>query len=318
MLTVIPPKNLAPSGDVSLFLADWHAALDLRVQAGELAENSAASYKRGVDKFMSWCESSEVQTVSPETLRGWKAALLKDGKRPATVNAWMAGVRALFAWGVETRRLAYNPAENVKGASRRGKTRKHNREALTDLEVRRVLAQPDRTTPQGRRDYAILALMVYTGVRQVEVYRADLADLRTENGNLVLAVTGKGHEAADDVVVVSNPKAQAAIYDWLAERGDQSGPLFVSFSDRSRGERLGLRSIRLLVKQYFKAAGVRGNKTTHSLRHTAISKAIMRGAPVQKVQNMARHKSLDTTMIYYHELDRLTNPAEDFIDYGEG
>jgi site-specific recombinase XerD len=43
----------------------------------------------------------------------------------------------------------------------------------------------------------------------------------------------------------------------------------------------------------------------------------LKGAPVQKVQSMARHKNIDTTMIYYHEVDRLTNPAEDFINYGE-
>jgi integrase len=73
----------------------------------------------------------------------------------------------------------------------------------------------------------------------------------------------------------------------------------------------------MIVKGYFQAAGVHGNKTTHSLHHTAISKAILKGAPVQKVQSMARHKNIDTTMIYYHEVDRLTNPAEDFINYGE-
>ena len=316
MLTVIRPISITQSDDVSLLLADWYTALDLRVQAGELAANSAIAYKRGVGKFTAWCEAGCVVNVSPETLRSWKAALLSEGRRPATVNAWFAGVKALFSWAVETRRLGYNPAENVKGASRKGQNKKHAREALTDVEVLRVLSMPPAGTAQGKRDMAILALMAYAGVRQVEVHRADLADLRSESGRLVLYVTGKGHNEADEIVVIGNPKAENAMHDWLSERGDQAGPLFISFSDRSNGERLGLRAIRGIVKAYYKVAGVRGNKTTHSLRHTAISKAIMNGAPIQKVQSMARHKSVDTTMIYYHELDRLTNPAEDFIDYG--
>jgi integrase len=134
---------------------------------------------------------------------------------------------------------------------------------------------------------------------------------------LVLYVTGKGHVEADAVIVIANHKAENTLYDWLTVRGDQPGPLFTSLSDRSRRQRLGLRALRGIIKDYFKAAGVHGNKTTHSLRHTAISKAILKVAPVQKVQSMARHKNIDTTMIYYHEVDRLTNPAEDFIGYGD-
>lgn len=317
MLSVIPPRQLEQSGDIAGLLADWQAALTLRVEAGELASNTAIAYRRGADKFLTWCNSAGVLSVEPDTLRAWKAALLASGKKPATVNAWLAGVKALFAWSVESRRMPYNPAENVKGATRKGTSKKHARESLTDLEVRRVLALPDTNTPAGRRDAAILALMAYTGARSVEIHRADLVDLRTENGRLVLYVTGKGHTEADSVVVVASRRAENALYDWLAVRGDKSGPLFISLSDRSAGQRLTLRALRGIVKSYYRLAGVRGNKTTHSLRHTAISKAILNGAPVQKVQSMARHKSMDTTLIYYHEVDRLTNPAEEFITYGE-
>ena len=317
MLTVNQPHFLAQSSDISELVNTWRAALNLRVEAGEMSKNTALAYGRGAAKFMTWCKSSGVSDADPDTFRTWKAALLKYGYKPATVNAWLAGVKSLFAWAVENRRLPYNPVEHIKGASRKGTTKKHVREALTDLEVKRVLAAPDATTKAGKRDLAILSLMVYTAARTVEVNRADLADLRTENGRLVLYVTGKGHVEADAVIVVANHKAENALYDWLAVRGNQPGPLFTSLSDRSRGQRLGLRALRMIVKEYFRIAGVHGNKTTHSLRHTAISKAILKGAPIQKVQSMARHKNIDTTMIYYHEVDRLTNPAEDFIDYGE-
>lgn len=317
MLSVIQPQFLAQTEDINELVKDWQKALTLRVNAGELAPNSALAYGRGAGRFLAWCNSSGAQNIEPDTLRSWKAALLAEGCKPASVNAWLAGVKSFFVWAVENRRLFYNPAENVKGATRKGTSKKHARESLTDVEIRRVLAMPESTTPAGKRDAAILALMAYTGARSVEVNRADLDNLRTENGRLVLYVTGKGHQEADSIIVLANPKAETAMYNWLAVRGDLPGPLFTSLSDRSRGQRLGLRALRGIVKQYYKLAGVRGNKTTHSLRHTAISKAILNGAPVQKVQSMARHKNIDTTMIYFHEVDRLTNPAEDFINYGE-
>ncbi|RLC75123.1 MAG: hypothetical protein DRI81_12630 [Chloroflexi bacterium] len=99
--------------------------------------------------------------------------------------------------------------------------------------------------------------------------------------------------------------------------GDDA-PLFVSLSNRTRGNRLTTRAIRAIVKDRYAQAGVVGNrKTTHSLRHSAITNAIRRGATPMQVQAMARHSSFDTTLGYFHQEARTANPAEDFIEYGE-
>ena len=189
-----------------------------------------------------------------------------------------------------------------------------------------MLARPDDTAA-GLRDRALLHVLAYTGARSVEVHRADLADLRTEGGRLVLDVAGKGRNEADELLVIANAAAQSALHGWLAILGNlvqptrlgELGPLFVSLSQRSRGKRLSLRAIRGIVKAAYKAAGVRGaGKSTHSLRHSAITKAISNGAPLQQVQAMARHANVATTLIYFHEQARLTEPAEALIDYGVG
>lgn len=315
-LTVTLPKAITPDADVLTLMGDWHAALDLQVSAGELAETTAATYKRGMEKFIAW--AGRRHSVTDDTLREWKAALLADGNKPGAINTWLSGVRAFFAWAVGARRLLHNPASAIKGAKRGGTSHRHKREALTDAEVLRVLAIPDRETPQGKRDAAILYLMAYTAARQIEAHRADLADLRTDSGRLVLAVTGKGRQEADEVIVIAHPDAEAAMRDWLATRGSEAGPLFVSLSNRARNERLSLRTIRGTVKAAYKAAGVVGkNKTTHSLRHSAITK-VAKYAGVVKAQSVARHKSINTTMIYVHEADRLDNPGEAVIEYSSG
>ena len=132
---------------------------------------------------------------------------------------------------------------------------------------------------------------------------------------MVLWIQGKGHKEADDFVVLPSP-AEKALRDWVKVRKKSVGPLFWSLSRQNRGERLSRRAIRGMVKSRFADAGVVGNrKTTHSLRHSAISNAIRNDATPLQVQAMARHQSFDTTLSYYHEIGRTENPAEDLISY---
>ena len=132
-----------------------------------------------------------------------------------------------------------------------------------------------------------------------------------------LYVQGKGRSECDEWVTVPE-MAAAAVYDWLAVRGNKPGALFISLSNRTHGQRLTLRAIRFIVKDAYRKAGITSErKTTHSLRHTAATAAIRGGATPLRVKSMLRHRSMDTTLIYYHEFDRITNPAENHISYGE-
>ena len=317
-LAVNKPTGLIGNPDTSAIIADWHAALDLEVRAGDLSETSARTYRKGLEKFIAWCDRSDILAVDSETIQNWKAALIAQKAKPGAINTWLSGVRAFYRWAVAAQRLLYNPAAGVKGAQRKGTSKNHKRETLTDLEARRLLAQPDTGTTVGLRDKSMLYLFLFTAVRTIEIHRVELKDLHTNGNKMTLDVTGKGHVESDELVVIENPDAQEALYDWFAARGRQPGAIFTSLSDRSYGHPLSLQAIRAIVKGYMKAAGIQSDrKTTHSLRHTAITSAIRHGATPMQARSMARHKSLDTTMIYYHELDRLENPAEGFIKYDD-
>ena len=320
-IKVRQPTEIAQNVDIMGLVDDWRAHLALLVDTGEISDNTRSAYQRGWDKFLSWVMNQDINQVGADDIRGWLRYLKQEkGYRPNTVNAWLAGVRSFFSWAVGSRRLLHNPTEGVRGAKRKGTSKTHKRSVLTNAEIRRVLAQPDRETDQGKRDFAIMTIMAYTAARTIEIHRADLADLETQNDHLVLFVQGKGDEETGDFIVISHPEAENAVYDWLSVRGNSPGPLFTSLSNRAKGGRLSLKSVRRMVKGYYKAAGVQdnGKKTTHSLRHTAITNAVLHGAPVHKVKSMARHASIETTMIYYHEVDRLEDPAEGYIDYNNG
>jgi integrase/recombinase XerD len=313
-ITISPQRAIEEKSDLLVLLKDWRASLDLRVGSSELSAASRRTYLAGVDQFFTWCIGTT--SITDDVIRAWIKTMREENLKPATINTWLSGLRAFFSWAVGARRIPYNPAAGIKSA-KRSDSRKHKRDMLTRSEIRRVLAMPDESKV-GKRDRAILYLMAYTAARTIEIHRANLEDLKSESDRMVLSVQGKGRDESDEVIVIANPQAEASIHDWLAVRGNKPGALFTSLSPRNLGGRLSLSAIRENVKAYYKLAGVTGgNKTTHSLRHSAISNAIHNGAPVQKVRAMARHQSIETTMIYVHEEDRVTNPAEQFIDYGE-
>jgi site-specific recombinase XerD len=240
--------------------------------------------------------------------------MLQAGSKPASVNVWLSGVRAFFAWANEYGRMADNPAAKVKGAKRAGTATTHKRDSLTDAEAVRLL---DLKLPA--RDRAIIALFLFCGLRQVEIERADVQDIGTRDGAKVLYVQGKGRTTKDEFVIIAG-EAEQALAAWLTERAElttaHSGPLFISFSDKSKGGRLGLRGIRDVVKNAMQAAGIVGErKTTHSLRHTAISSVLKNGGTLQQAQAMARHSNISTTGIYVHDLDRVANAGERLVNY---
>lgn len=314
-LTAYNPQPIAPAFVIGQALEDWREWLGLRVQAGAISQDTAATYRRGADKFISWLGDRQ---PNADTILQWQADLKASGSKPAAINAWLGGIRSFFGWAADKNHIPFNPAQGIRGAKRSGTKKRHARESLTDSEVIRLLKQPDRETPEGARDYALLAIQLYTAARGIELHRANVEDLKTEGGRMVLYVQGKGQEEKDEPLILLSEAAEA-VRDWLAVHpSPKRGALFVSLSDRSRGERLSRSGTREILKRYFKSAGIVGNKTTHSLRHTAITKAIKNGVPVTRVsKQLARHASIDTTMIYVHETDRLADPVEEHIFYGD-
>ena len=313
-LIITPLPDITQGIDFAKAITLWHDELDLRTRAGELVKATATTHKKGMQKFTDWMQAERPDSISSDTIREWLAYMLERYQK-RSVNTWFSGVRSFFNWCWDARLIPYDPTFTVKGASRKGETQTHRKTTLTNAEVRRLMAMPDTSTAQGARDFAILHLFLFTAMRSVEINRANLSDWQTIGTQQVIYYQGKGHNEPDDYKVVVDQVADA-VQLWLSYRGNKPGPLFTSLSDRSQGERLSLRAIRNLIKDYMLKAGIDDpKKTTHSLRHTAITNAIVNGATLRQVQVLAGHASANTTSIYIHNVDRLTNPGERFIDY---
>ncbi len=313
-LVIAQPAAIQAADNINAMFQDWLDYLALNVSAGQISPDTAASYDRGATKFLAYLKGRQ---YTQDVILEWMAEMKAQGKKPASINAWLGGVRAFFGWATTKAHINFNPSQGIRGAKRSGTKKRHIRESLTDDEVIRLLKQPDRSTPEGKRDYAMLCIQLYTAGRGIELNRADVKDLQTNSGRLVLMVQGKGQDEKDEPLVL-RAEVSDAISAWLAVHPRKDGALFVSLSDRSRGERLSRSGTREILKRYFTKAGIVGNKTVHSLRHTAITKAIRSGVSITRVsKQLARHASIDTTMIYVHETDRMSDPVEDHITYGE-
>ena len=290
----------------------WAEYLAREVRAGQVSESTAATYRRGLRKFIDW-GAADPERATEHAVKEWLGDLRASGVSQNAISVWFAGVRSFFQWAVSEKHLPADPTQGIKRGKRTGTAKEHKREPLTDDEMLRVLS-----SDLSRRDRALVHLLAYTAARGIEMHRADVEDLRTEGGELVLYVQGKGRLEKDERIVIAHPSAKDAVYDYLAERKADRGPLFVSQSNRNEGERLSPRALRGCIRKILDDAGVISRrKTTHSFRHSAITNAIRNGASLLDTQAMARHANAATTQIYFHNLQRIENAAEKRIHYGQ-
>ncbi len=304
---VSPISQSVPPVRVNLqsLVARFAASLDC-------SEKTRAHYEHGVTRFLTWLNSSGITMPDRDTVVSYKRHLADSGLSANSVSAYIVAVRKFFEW-TESVRLYPNIARNVKGARR---TRGHRRDALTISQVRDLLAAIDTSTPVGKRDYALINLLVCTGIRTIEAIRSDVGDIRTEGGQIVLWVHGKGRDAKDEFVLLTD-HVYRPILAYLSSRSAVADnlPLFASDSNRNKGGRLTTRTIRGIVKQHLRSIGLDSVRlTSHSLRHTTVTLALQAGASIQEARAMARHSSINTTMIYAHNLNRIENGAELRVD----
>ena len=285
----------------------WMASLDL-------ASGTKETYLSGFRAFCWFVRSTSLDfdELTRDDIKSFKEYLVDEKKlKPATVSGYLASVRSFYAYsednGIE------NIAHRVKGVT---DSRSFKKEPLTPDQAQRLLASIDRSTEKGMRDFAILNLMLRTGLRDIEIVRANCRDIQTKAGVDVLYVQGKGRASKDSFVVLT-PKALSPITTYLEKRGNvnELDPLFASVSSRNAGERLTVRSISRIAKSALRAIGIDdGRYTAHSLRHTAITFSLLGGATERDAQQMARHANITTTMLYSHDIDRIKHAAEREID----
>ena len=273
----------------------------------DASPKTVATYTRAIKRFFLYLQAAGISQPTRETVVQYREYLKQDHK-PTTVQSYLTAVKLFFQW-TDQEGLYPDIANHVKGAKLDAG---HKRDYLTSKQAARLLEGVDRSSLRGLRDYAILSLMVTTGLRTVSVVRADIQDIRTVGDDVALFYQGKGHEEKATFVKLA-PPVEEAIRAYLKARGpaDGAAPLFASIAHRNSGKRMTTRSISRLAKEHLVSVGLNSDRlTAHSLRHTAATLNLLNGGTIEETKQLLDHSSIDTTLIYSHALERARNNSE--------
>ena len=291
------------------------AVINVFACSQDVKQSSRALYTRTLLGFFGWVASTgrNISSLTVADLITYKDELLQAGKSSLTVASYINSIRRFYEWA-EANKIYPNIGKGLHAPKRKQAFRK---QPLTVPQVGNLLRFERDTNP---RDYAIVNLMVRTGLRCVEVVRADVEDITFIGGQRVLMVQGKGRDEKDNFVILTDA-AYMPIQAYLSTRTDTQephAPLFASNSHRNTGERMTTRAISGIAKNGLKGVGL-DNKvfTAHSLRHTTAVNILRAGGSLEQAQFTLRHSNPATTQIYtatLKEEQRLKNGGENLID----
>lgn len=293
----------------------WRGLVATFVASQDVRESSRRLYTRTLTQYFVWMEAAKKSliTLTRQDVLEYKDYLQEQSLSSLTISSYITAVRKFYEWA-EAEKLYPNIAKGIKTPRRQQAFKKQH---LTDSKSRELL---DHFQGLSLRDYAIVNLILRTGLRTIEVVRADIQDITFKGDRRVLKVWGKGHSEKDDFVVLSD-KAYYPIKNYLeaARKGAKAGePLFTSTSHQNYGGRLTTKTISTICKDGLKAIGLDGKEfTAHSLRHTTAVAILKHGGQITDVQSVLRHTSPVTSQIYTESVKeemRLQNAPELTLD----
>jgi integrase/recombinase XerD len=196
--------------------------------------------------------------------------------------------------------------------------KKKETEFLTEEEVQAILRVPDRRTLQGKRDYAILLLLLTTGLRKAEICNLKLRDLKTYRNQAVIDVIGKGKRFRR--IPIKN-ETLLSIQDYL--KATKNGvnpdyPMFFTLGKHGPYEQrcLTAKAVDYLIKSVAKRALIRKRIHPHVTRHTFATSLLDKGVDLKTVQGLLGHSHIRTTERYLHTTEDKKVEAIEKLQFG--
>ena len=291
--------------------ADWR-----RLKALVLDSVSSPITKRvynlGLDEFFAWYSQEPRPGFTKATVAAWRVALEARGLGAVSINVRITAVRKLAVEAADNGLLApelANGITRVKGVAAKG-VRLGN--WLTAKQAQALLNAPDATTSKGRRDRAILAVLLGCGLRRSEVAALTFKHIQQRDGRwCIVDLVGK-HGRVRTVPMPTWVKV--AVDAWAGAAGIGDGPVFRSVNRGGdiRGTALSEKVVWQLLRPYADAAGVSGI-APHDCRRTCAKLCRAAGGELEQIQMLLGHASVQTTEQYLGTKQDLVNAPNDGI-----
>jgi len=267
----------------------------IQVEKG-LASNSLESYRRDLLRLVAWADKQgkPVEQLTRADLRGWIAALSREGLAPSSISRAVSAARGLYRFLMLDGHIKTHPAEDLSTPQKSAPLPRF----LTEDEMERLLREPDIETAEGLRDRAMLELMYATGLRVSELVSLKLADLDLDGGTITCH--GKGSKERRVPIGKSATHWLERYIGARARAGRGNVPrLFLN----SAGGPLTRQTTWSTIKRYAERLSLAGI-SPHTLRHSFATHLLQRGADSRSVQALLGHSDISTTQIYTHITDR--------------
>ena len=292
----------------------WDLLMEAFLASLDVKDKTRDTYYWAMTQYFEWLQNTNrsIQFLSSADIIAYKTDLLRRMLTPLTVSVYLSAVRRFYSWA-ESSRLHTNIARDIKAPRmKKGFKKLH----LNEAEITALL---EHAKKRSLRNYAMLNLLVRTGLRTIELVRADIGDIKYKKGRRILYVMGKGHDSKDDFVIISDADWKP-LQAYLSERGvtAKKDPLFVTEGKGHKGNRMSPRSVQYVCKNAIRAIGLDSPEySPHSLRHSTAVMMLKNGADWKDVQRVLRHSSPVTTQIYTASIEeelRLMRCPEAILD----
>lgn len=280
------------------------------------SENTVISYGGILRRYCDYLRANHIDKPIEKNLKKYKDFLANDKeviRHSATIQKTVVCLRMFYRW-CERRGYYPNISTELEGVKI---TPTFKRSALDIEDAIKLLELVDKRKNKSitnLRDCAIVNLIIKTGLRTIEVERANVEDIVEKGKFTYLYVQGKGHDDKDDPIKL--PKSVLdLINEYLEKRKSDDPALFINHGHNNKSKRIDTKTISMSIKHLLRAIGIDDKSyTAHSLRHTCATIALKEGASFQQVQEVLRHKSINTTTIYAHNMERESNDVELMVD----
>ena len=305
------PAPIARTDSRQLTAAQFHQLANVPAEAEWFANLDNArtrrAYQSDIRDFMGFVDiqqPDEFRIVTRAHVLAWRKTLEVRKLSGATIRRRLAALSSLYEYLCEKNAVAFNPvkgAKRPKTDSNEGKT-----PALGDHQARALLDAPDPATLKGKRDRAMLAVLLYHGLRREELCLLKVRDIHDRRGVPHMRIHGKGSKLRH---VPLHPASAERLHTYLeaaAHSAMPDAPLFQPI--RTSGAAISGDGIYKCVRGYAQSAGIAVDGLgVHGLRATAATNALEHEADIAKVQEWLGHANIATTRLY----DRRKSRPED-------